>query len=64
MPISLPTMYLLHNVRQFRTPLANAQNLSKLLSYRILFYTLFGGSIILGNAHVNNIHLQEDKFKY
>ena len=64
MPISVPTMYLLNNVRQIRTPLANAQNLSKLLSYRMFFYTFFGGSIILGNTDVNNIRLLEEEFKY
>ena len=64
MPISVPTMYLLNNIRQIRTPLANAQNLSKLLSYRMFFYSLFGGSIILGNTNVNNIRLLDEEFKY
>lgn len=64
MPISVPTMYLLNNIRQIRTPLENAQNLSKLLSYRMFFYSLFGGSIILGNTEFGDIKLLEDKLKY
>ena len=30
----------------------------------MFFYTLFGGSIILGNTNVNNIRLLEEEFKY
>ena len=63
MPISVPTMYLLNNIRQIRTPLDNAKKLSKLLSYRMFFYSLFGGGIILGNTEFRNIELLEDKFK-
>ena len=55
MPISVPTMYLLNNVRQVKSPLYNAKALSKLLNYRIMFYGLFGTSIMISNTEINKI---------